>query len=347
MAWGGAVLSLSKAFVCGVIALSPFAVAAEDLKRPSLNLYGVPGLLDMPSAEHDEDGQLTTYVSRFGGNTRTSINFQILPRLSGTFRYSHIKDYSATDSLYDRSFDVRYLLLEESRYIPAITIGLQDFIGTGVYSGEYIVATKHLHPTLKATLGVGWGRYGSIQNNSKRDIDVGQGGTFDSSNWFQGDAALFGGVEWQTPISGLNLKAEYSSDAYVLETVGRNLFERDSQLNLGIDYRVSDFLSLGAYYMYGTEFGISAAFTINPKKPPTQGSLDAAPLPVRVRQPARGSAELYDTSWTKQSDGPAILKSNLETLLEAEGQTLESMQVQLIGLSFILETTETKQCHKR
>ena len=39
-------------------------------------------------------------------------------------------------------------------------MGLQDFIGTGVYSGEYVAASKTFGPVV-ATAGIGWGRLGS------------------------------------------------------------------------------------------------------------------------------------------------------------------------------------------
>ena len=45
--------------------------AAQD--RPTLNFYGVTGLIDMPSAESQPDGQLSTTVSRFGPVTLISM----------------------------------------------------------------------------------------------------------------------------------------------------------------------------------------------------------------------------------------------------------------------------------
>ncbi|WP_197470914.1 YjbH domain-containing protein, partial [Sulfitobacter sp. HI0054] len=70
------------------------------------------------------------------------------------------------DTYRDRSFDLRYLLKKEDAFWPAITVGLQDFAGTGIYAGEYVVATKTFDNTLlpgrvKVTGGLGWGRLGS------------------------------------------------------------------------------------------------------------------------------------------------------------------------------------------
>ena len=46
---------------------------------------------------------------------------------------------------------------EEGKYLPAISIGLRDFIGTGWYSSEYIVGTKSIGH-LELTAGIGFGR---------------------------------------------------------------------------------------------------------------------------------------------------------------------------------------------
>ena len=43
---------------------------------------------------------------------------------------------------WDRSFNAHIAVFDESKYFPAISVGLRDFIGTGWYSSEYIVATK-------------------------------------------------------------------------------------------------------------------------------------------------------------------------------------------------------------
>ena len=43
------------------------------------------------------------------------------------------------------------------KYLPAISFGLRDFIGTGWYSSEYIVGTKSIG-NLELTAGLGFGR---------------------------------------------------------------------------------------------------------------------------------------------------------------------------------------------
>jgi hypothetical protein len=88
--------------------------------------------------------------SGFGNTTRRNFNFQILPRDTGTLRYSTIKDwgqrndegiYDPSYDLYDRSFDIKFQLLNEKGWVPSVALGLRDFVGSGVYSSEYLVAS--------------------------------------------------------------------------------------------------------------------------------------------------------------------------------------------------------------
>ncbi|WP_411890129.1 YjbH domain-containing protein [Yoonia sp. SDW83-1] len=300
-------------------------------------LYGTPGLIDVPTAQSAADAELAATVGYFGGSTRTTLTFQVTPRLSGSFRYSRIEDWAIAtgDTTYDRSFDLRYRLVDEGRISPAIAIGLQDIIGTGIYSGEYIVATKQVTPTLGLTGGIGWGRLGSYEgfrnplrflgdDFEERDTGTtGFGGQFESARWFRGDAAFFGGVAWN-PNDQLTLKAEYSSDAYDLELAsGRDLFERKSSLNFGLSYALSDSVAMQGYYLYGSELGASVNFTINPKEPTVYGGTGQRPTPVVPRAP--GAA--LDLGWTQQADANAILSDNVKRLLAAEGMTLEAMTI--------------------
>lgn len=306
----------------GACALIPTFGAAETFK-PTLNTYGATGLVEMPTAEHQPDGELTTTASYFKGAQRYTVSFQILPRLSGSFRYSIIPQFFNTgdDKLYDRSFDLRYQILTEGKYRPAVTIGLQDFIGTGVYSGEYIVATKRIHPKLKVTAGVGWGRF----SDTVRVVNFGQGGSIQGGDWFRGDVSAFGGIEWQTPIKGLNLKVEYSSDKYLRETVDRSIFTRKNQLNFGLDYALNDSTHLSAYYLYGSEAGVQLSFALNPKRNAFPSGVEAAGLPVLTR-PDRGTAG-YDTAWAANGVPSKTLQDPAKLVIEASDLKVEALKI--------------------
>lgn len=333
------------------LALAPVAWSAPDkepefrpLPKTSLNFYGSPGLIDMPSAEMLHDGTLATTIGYFGGQTRTTLTFQALPWLSASFRYNGINDLNlfGFSTYYDRSFDVRFRLLKETRLRPAVTLGLQDFAGTGVYAGEYIVATKNFAlpalnggrgtGRLKVTAGLGWGRLGSAGSigspfGAARPAFVpgSAGGTLATDQWFRGPMAPFGGIEWR-PNDRWGFKAELSSDAYTLETQTSSVFERKSRLNFGAEYQAGERVRLGAYYMYGSEFGLTAQFQLNPTYAPTPTRV-AAPAPIQPRPSRSSNPEQWSTNWAQSRSAPVKLRDALAPQLKAEGLLLENLTV--------------------
>ncbi|MEQ6249389.1 YjbH domain-containing protein [Sulfitobacter sp. HNIBRBA3233] len=321
----------------------PSVAAAQDIDhvfgvadRPTLNLYGSPGLVDMPTAEALPDGQFVVGISNFGGTTRTTLTFQAAPRISASFRYIGIRDINLDgfETYRDRSFDLRFLLNRESRYLPSVTVGLQDFAGTGIYAGEYVVATKtfsgaRVPGEIKATVGLGWGRLassGSIgapfgaERPGFEPGDTGGEPSFDQ--WFRGDVAPFAGLEWQIN-DKWGVKAEYSSDAYDIET-GNGVFDRKSRFNFGAEYQLSDSMRLGAYYLYGSELGVNLQIQINPKRPLSPLRLPA-PRPYDVRPSRREDPQAYDGAWAASEESASgAVRDALTPLFEAEGLTLVS-----------------------
>ena len=131
-------------------------VASEFEDTISLNSFGMPGDIDLPSATSLPDGQFSVSSSAFGGTIRVNLSFQILENLTGAFRYARVPGGGYKGYTWDRSFDLHYLVLKEKRFFPSVALGLRDFIGTGIYSGEYIVTTKSIGPKIK----ISWGRLG-------------------------------------------------------------------------------------------------------------------------------------------------------------------------------------------
>ena len=325
-------------FAAGLLVASAAAgQAPAQPVTPTLGMLGTPGLIDMPTGESAPDGQFSVSTSYFAGINRNTITFQISPRLSGSFRYASHQSVGVSN--FDRSFDIRYQLMFEGRYRPAVAIGLQDFIGTGWYAAEYVAATKTVTPSLKLTGGIGWGRLGSYNGFANplsalfgpafdsRPATAGLGGTPLYGNWFRGPAAFFGGLEWRTPVRGLTATLEYSSDAYTLETVTNSFFTRRSPFNLGLTYTFRNSNQLSAYYLYGNVVALSGSMVINPKNPPNAGSLGAAPAPVLTRP----DDDPRSTAWTAQKDGETILRENLALLLAEDGQKLDAFRVTATG----------------
>ncbi|UOA25515.1 YjbH domain-containing protein [Pseudosulfitobacter sp. DSM 107133] len=307
--------------------------------QPTLNLYGSPGVIDMPGGEAMPDGQFAVSYSYFGGISRTAMTFQFSPRISATFRYVGIQNWNSDgfDTYRDRNFDVRFLLHRETMYWPAITLGLQDFAGTGINAAEYVVATKNfdqpfsLPGTIKVTAGLGWGRLGSsgsigapFGSNRPTFDPNSKGGTLATDQWFRGPAAPFAGLEWQVD-DRLALKAEYSTDAYQPET-SRGVFTRKSRLNFGAEYQYSQNLRLGAYWMYGSEFGISAQLQVNPRRAITPLSIPG-PRAIQQRPSRTANPAVWSEDWSQSATAPASIRDAMRPLLETEGMTIEQLSV--------------------
>ncbi|MHA6347671.1 YjbH domain-containing protein [Roseivivax sp. CAU 1761] len=318
---------LRRAALLGLTALTGTAAAQQSVEFPSYNLYGAPGLIDTPTAEMAPDGTLALTFGNLGPVDRGTLTFQLLPRLSGSFRYARLRDSTLDnrDDYYDRSFDLRFQLLTEGAYRPAVAVGLQDFIGTGLNSGEYVVATKEVVPGVKLTGGLGWGRLAShspIGSLGSRDpLVVGRGGTVDYSRFFQGDVGVFGGLSWAVS-DKLRLAVEYSSDSYDLEERNSD-FDHRAPFNFGLDYRLREDVQLSLYHAYGNEVGFQVSLLNHLKSAPVPGGNEAAPLPVRPR-----GARAVDLGWSNNSIARNQVRGDLGRMLDEQGIGLEGLALE-------------------
>jgi hypothetical protein len=302
----------------GILAASGIALCAtfahgeepQEPPRASHNLFGMTGLIDTPTADMQPDGQLTitsSYIAGDGGFLRNTLSAQVLPGVEAAFRYSILADFNAVGAtLFDRSFDIKVRVIQESERWPAVAIGLIDFLGTGVYSSEYIAATKGFetqeYGSFRVTGGVGWGRFAdqngvpnplrTIDGFDTRNNDFGEGGTVTLGQFFRGrDMGFFGGIEWQTPIQDLTAKVEYSPDQYTAERQF-GPFEQNIPLNFGLEYRPTEGIEVGAYYVYGSEFGVRVSFSGNPYRPLNNLDTEPGPQPLRARATPPNATEL-------------------------------------------------------
>ena len=172
---------LFKLLIVFLVFTSFTQIEANQFEDASLlNSYGMPGTIDLPSAINLPDGQFSVSSTAFGGTIRVNLSFQILENLTGAFRYARVPSATGDHRGYywDRSFDLHYLLNKEKKIFPSIALGVRDFIGTGLYSGEYVVATKTFGSKLRISGGIGWGRlagknsFSNIFGKSNRGSDM-------------------------------------------------------------------------------------------------------------------------------------------------------------------------------
>lgn len=315
---------------------------------PVRSHYGGVGLLKTRSARMAPDSTLSTVVAWNQAQQRYSLSFQAAPWLETTFSYSGF-DLSPTNSTFDRQFDIKLRLWEEELYIPEIAIGLQDFLGTGIFSGEYIVASKRFGP-FDLSLGVGWGRLanrGTLPNPlaelrdsfGTREGLTGRGGEINFGRFFQGeDVGIFGGVIYDTPVDGLRVIAEYDSDR------NRRIDGLDDNpFNFGLVYDVSPSIQLGASYLAQDEISLTAAFS-GVTKEWLRDTPPSSPAPsFYVREEGTDTdggrdqliAPVQPLVFTPVSR--AELATVLSDALEGEGLTLTRMQLGPDALRIVID----------
>ncbi len=295
----------------------------------SLNMYGMPGKIDLPSAKNLPDGQFSISSSMFAGTIRVNLSFQIFENLTGAFRYARIPGGTFNGYTWDRSFDLHYLLHKEKSSFPSIAIGLRDFIGTGIYTGEYIVASKSFGSKLNVSTGIGWGRLAGengfnniFGSKSRKGLDVGVGGTFHFDHFFTGDNSPFFSVSYKIN-NELEFISELSPDSFERETSSSKGFTRRSDINLGIKYIIDPTFTLMATWMYGDTFGLTVNMGINPRNSPYYSGTEPAPMPIleknyRFQEPKLEKEVLAESQRLLELDG-----INLETLT-LSGDTAEA-----------------------
>lgn len=271
------------------LALLPLLHAtADEFSYPTLlasqSDFGGVGLMQMPTGRMAPEGEFNFATSYNDEYQHFTASVQLFPWFETTVRYTQVQDllyssdpnFSGNTKYTDKGIDFKVRLLEESNWLPETSIGVRDFGGTGLFDGEFIAATKRVGP-LDFTLGIGWGYIGNSGNltSDKKDLNYncdrdtsygGKGGTVDYQRWFKGCAALFGGVEYQTPWDPLRVKVEYDGNDYQSDfpvVRGGIAMPQDSKFNYGLLYRFGDWGDLHLSYERGNTWTLGFSLQTN------------------------------------------------------------------------------------
>lgn len=295
----------------------------------------------MPSADVMPDGNIAFSYGLVGNSTRATVNFQIAPRVEGSLRYTDIDGFgSARTHRSDQQFDLKINLLDEKKAPFALSVGFRDFLGSAVYSSEYLVATKEVSKGLRLTGGLGWGRL-----SGERAFDNPFGGTrpnaqggseqLNTENFFKGDdVGIFGGVEWQPEGSKWRFKAEYSSDVYA-EEVASGRHSRSNGFNFGVERNLAEGLDGGLYWVGGKEIGVRLSYSADPRVPRVPPDLINGPMPFAARpKDAKGG-----TSWVQNQPLQDQMMTALLPAFEAEGLEIRSAKLGAREVDFHIANT--------
>lgn len=266
--------------ICTLLGSISLAYAKEaEIPRYSQSNFGGIGLLQTPTARMAEYGQFSINYSDVEEYRYWSTSIQLFPWLEATVRYVDIRTqlysqspgFSGDQTLKDKGIDVKVRLLNESYWLPEVSAGFRDFGGTGLFESEFLAASKRVGP-FDFHLGVGFGYLGSAGNLTNpfcklsdaycdRSGGLGTtGGKVNFSGFFKGEAAVFGGIEYQTPYAPLRLKLEYEGNDYSREKAG--IIEQDSRFNVGLAYRYAPF-DFQLSYQRGNTVGFSINYDVN------------------------------------------------------------------------------------
>jgi len=261
-------------------------------QQPSYSNYGTTGLIQMPSARMHEEGSLGFSWSHNEPYLRGSVIAYPFSWLEAAYGYtdvnnalySNVESFSGKQSYKDKGFDIKIKLLNESKYLPNIALGIRDVAGSGTFEGEYVVISK-FYKNIDFTLGAGWGdlSHGAYTNpltkisdrfKKRTFIDGGQGGEFTSGRYFSGRMGFFGGMEVFIPnAKGLRFKIEYDSTTYLDEAFGRGAIsspfayepvkDADSRINYGFVYPINNNFQVKASFVKGNTYNIGFSYVID------------------------------------------------------------------------------------
>ncbi|MFN3900100.1 MAG: YjbH domain-containing protein [Alishewanella aestuarii] len=245
----------------------------------SQSAHGGVGLIQVPTARMAPEGNLAINYSDNQEYRFWTVSTQLFPWLEATVRYTDVRTrlysdspgFSGDQTYKDKGIDAKFRLVEESVWIPEISVGFRDLGGTGLFESEFVAFSKRVLD-FDFHFGVGWGYLGTNDSANnlfctldndfcRRPKGFGRGGGKVSYNkFFKGPAAYYGGIEYQTPWQPLLLKLEYEGNNYVNDFAGALV--QDSRWNLGAVYHWRDF-DFSLNYQRGNTLGFGVSYALN------------------------------------------------------------------------------------
>jgi hypothetical protein len=158
----------------------------------------------------------------------------------------------------DKAFDIKYRFLPESKYGPALAIGIMDPQGTRLYPSQYLAASKQIYP-FDFTIGLGNGRFGerslpASDEGIKAEIFT------DFKQWLK-DSQIFWGIQF-SPSDKYSLMMEYSPIKFhkqLSDPVRKRYFDKPvpSKFNFGFRWKPLKWAEVDVTYQRGEQFGIN------------------------------------------------------------------------------------------
>ncbi len=231
-------------------AVNAWEAKARDRLPASYNGYMQTGYFVMPSARMTPSGTLGIGYAHLTPYQVWSARTQLYSRLEVAFNYrifNGILDGTMGSSGFgdyaDKGISAKFALLlpEDTDFMfPGLAVGADDFLGSQMFRGQYLVATQVIRPwNVELSLGYGAERL----------------------------RGLFGGFFWSplrnrnlSFLRGLGVGAEWDSTDYRADPhyQGR---AQSSHINYGVKYNYKDVINLSASRIRGEAWALAAGLS--------------------------------------------------------------------------------------
>ena len=261
--WSFFVLSYGKDY-------DPFSAAWKTdlplMETPSNT--GIIGLLELPSARILQDGHLRIGYSQVKPYNFYYATVGLLPRIEAGLRVVDIYTlgikvvepdfYKEFGSYKDQSPHLKFLLVKEGKWLPAVSVGAWDFLGTKLFNSKFIVFSKYNPYIIPMDITFGYG---------KDRIN----GFFAGGEVFVHPRLSFlweySPVDFNYEKNVLIVKHKINPNSERAKKVKRAFPKRKSDYNFGIKLNFSKWFQTVLSYQYGNAFGFNVAFNMKLGEP--------------------------------------------------------------------------------
>ena len=119
-------------------------IFSDSLKYNTYNNHGIVGLINMPSARFFDESVYGITIYDGTPDQKITMTSNPFNWLEASFFYTNIQEMPYPNYEYqdykDKGFNFKIRLKEEG-ILPAIALGINDTGGSGLYGGEYFVAS--------------------------------------------------------------------------------------------------------------------------------------------------------------------------------------------------------------
>lgn len=251
---------------------------SDSFNNNFYNNHGIVGLINIPTARFFNEGSHGIIIYDGTPDQKVTLSSNPYDWLEASFFYTNIQGTPYPGFEYqdykDKGFNVKARLKKEG-YLPAVSIGLSDFAGTGYYSSEYIVSSYGIN-NIDMHFGIGWGQLSGSSSKIKNPLGYisdsfktrpvgfqGQGGSFNPDQYFSGkEAAPFYGISYKVKN---NLFFNLEKDTILVDGPRMPYPNRKSNYSIGFKYQISTQFTVGASFERGSYASIRFAYKNNPK----------------------------------------------------------------------------------